>query len=415
MAPPTFAIVALGACMLAAGDEPPGLSKQARLKGASFIYGSSRADIDEDLEEANLAAHRDGSHVPERVRISPFEIDTTAVTNAQFRRFVRETKHRTDAESYRWSFVLEYLLDAETIARADAEDGIGRVKDSPHWVGVLGAYWRQPEGPNSSIRGRENHPVVHVSYNDAEAYCKWAGRRLPTELEWEYAARGGLSDEPFPWGGDEDGGRANGWQGAFPSVNTLQDGYASTAPVDAYAPNRYGLHNMVGNVWEWTSGGTAKTRPLRGGSFVDSIDGRVNHPLRVSTRMENEADSSSINVGFRCASGDERNAPPRRGGGKQRAALDQETLSQIAAERGVDGLTEYLAEQGQNAQVFTPDELRERRDAARAAAAAAAEDGESGGPGDASASAHRRPSQSSSHQRHSMSSGRGPRAAKDEL
>lgn len=325
------------------------LSDQASIRGGSFLYGSSTAAID---EEATEKIHRDGSKSARRVRVHPFSIDKTAVTNAQFRAFVRATKFVTDAEKYRWSFVLDYQLDEETLSKADGDEGLGRIKDSPQWVGVVNAYWRQPEGPKSSIKGREQHPVVHVSYNDAVAYCSWAGRRLPSEIEWEFAARGGINDEPFPWGGDEDGGRANGWQGPFPHGNTAEDGYASTAPVDAYSPNRYGLYNTVGNVWEWTSGGTEEKRPLRGGSFIDSIDGRVNHPLRVSTRMDNTPDSASSNTGFRCAGGDAVNEAPR---------MDQERLQEVLAEKGVEGLTDYIQSMGKSAEVLTADQLADRR------------------------------------------------------
>jgi formylglycine-generating enzyme required for sulfatase activity len=341
-------LVLLIAC--SSGEEPPdGLTPQAHIRGASFLFGSSSADLDAPAADVGAPAHRDGSKPPARQRVQPFSIDVTAVSNEQFRAFARATGYRTDAEQFRWSFVLERFLDEQTLARADADDGLGRLQDAPHWVAVAGAYWRQPEGPRSSIKGRENHPVVHVSFNDARAYCEWAGRRLPTELEWEYAARGRINDEPFPWGGDEDGGTVNGWQGVFPAENTRADGYAATAPVDAYEPNGYGLYNTVGNVWEWASGGDDKRRPLRGGSFIDSIDGRVNHPLRVSTRMENGADSGSFNIGFRCASGELPNPVPGE-------SLDQAKLAEIVERDGVEGLKRYLAAQGKNADVLTPTE-----------------------------------------------------------
>ena len=170
-------------------------------------------------------------------------------------------------------------------------------------MGVFGAYWRKPEGPDSSLRGRGNHPATHISWNDASAYCKWAGRRLPTEVEWEMAARGGLEDEPFPWGDREDDvhKRMNGWEGAFPDENLAKDGFIGVAPVDEYAPNAFGVYNAVGNVWEWCAGGTPEKRPLRGGSFVDTVDGTHNHALRCATRMDQTADSGGHNTGFRCA------------------------------------------------------------------------------------------------------------------
>lgn len=206
---------------------------------------------------------------------------------------------------YGWSFVLEALASEKTIERVDdKEKGLGRVKDTPWWMGVEGAYWRRPHGPDSSIKGHDSDPVVHVSWNDALAYCKWAGRRLPTEKEWEYSARGGLDGSAgnmFPWGDDPFGGQCNSWEGEFPKQNTEQDGFTGVGPADAYEPNVYGLYNMVGNVWEWVDGGTAEKRILRGGSYVDSLEGHFNHAIRVSTKMENTADSGGANTGFRCA------------------------------------------------------------------------------------------------------------------
>ena len=129
-----------------------------------------------------------------------------------------------------------------------------------------------------------------------------AGRRLPTELEWETAARGGLEDELFSWGSEFDERMCNGWQGKFPDENDVVDGYDGVSPTHAYEPNPFGLYGMIGNVWEWTNGGTKDSRPMRGGSFVDTLSGDFNHALRVSTRMMNTPDSSASNTGFRCAS-----------------------------------------------------------------------------------------------------------------
>ena len=165
--------------------------------------------------------------------------------------------------------MLELLASEDTIKLVDdKEKGLGRVKDTPWWMGVEKAYWRRPEGPDSSIKDRGDHPVVHVSWNDAVAYCKWAGRRLPTEKEWEFAARGGLDGSAgnvYPWGIDPYGAQCNSWEGEFPRANTEEDGYTGTAPVDEYEPNGYGIYNMCGNVWEWVDGGTKEKRPLRGG------------------------------------------------------------------------------------------------------------------------------------------------------
>jgi len=255
--------------------------------------------------EKQRVENRDGSQEAVISRVVPFAIDKTTVTVDMFRKFVKDTGYQTEAETFQWSFVHEMMLTPEMIAIVDDKDGLGRVKESKHWCGVYGAYWRRPEGPDSSIKGKGNHPALHTSWNDAVAFCNWAGMRLPSEKEWEYAARGGLDDEMYPWGEEPDDKDftqlVNSWEGKFPSENLATDGYIGAAPADAYEPNEYGLYNTVGNVWEWVGGGTKEKRILRGGSFVDTLDGSANHLLRVSTRMENSADSGSHNTGFRCA------------------------------------------------------------------------------------------------------------------
>ena len=188
------------------------------------------------------------------------------------------------------------------------------------WRQVFGADWRHPEGPNSNINGRPDHPVVHLSWNDALAYCTWAGMRLPTEAEWEYAARGGLEQKRYPWGDEREPygqHRMNVWQGEFPDQNTVDDGYFGTAPVSAFLPNSYGLFNMTGNVWEWCSDWFSPTyyangsrdnpagppsgdaKVIRGGSYLchDSYC----HRYRVAARTRNTPESSTGNMGFRCA------------------------------------------------------------------------------------------------------------------
>eukprot|EP00039_Didymoeca_costata_P013471 m.205319 g.205319 ORF g.205319 m.205319 type:complete len:376 (+) comp15784_c0_seq1:232-1359(+) len=255
--------------------------------------------------EKQRVENRDGSVEAVIAKTDPFAIDRTTVTVDMFRKFVKDTGYITEAEKFQWAFVLEKLLSPKMIQLVDSEEGLGRVKTAPHWCGVYGAYWRRPEGPDSTIKGRGKEPAVHISWNDATAYCEWLGMRLPTEKEWEYAARGGLEDEKFPWGDEPvDGDYSkllNSWEGEFPKKNTKKDGYVGLAPSDAYEPNGYGIYNMVGNVWEWTSTGTKENKVLRGGSFVDTIDGSFNHALRVSTRMENTPDSGGHNTGFRCA------------------------------------------------------------------------------------------------------------------
>jgi len=189
-----------------------------------------------------------------------------------------------------------------------------KLPGAEHWLAVSNSWWRQPEGPGSSLEARMDHPVIHISWNDADAYCNWKGKRLPTEAEWEFAARGGLKGKLFPWGNEEpdlsEGSirKVNFWQGKFPTENTNLDGYITTAPVDAFAPNAYGLYNVIGNVWEWTADKYFNLKPdqheqriLKGGSWIDSIDGSFNHRIRVYTRMGNTPDSGATNVGFRCA------------------------------------------------------------------------------------------------------------------
>ncbi|MET8720438.1 formylglycine-generating enzyme family protein [Streptomyces misionensis] len=277
---------------------------QVRLPGGEFAMGDAFGE----------GYPADGEGPVHQVRLKPFHIDETAVTNAQFAAFVKATGHVTDAERYGSSAVFHLAVDA---APADL---LGRAAGTPWWINVRGAHWRCPDGPRSGIADRSNHPVVHVSFNDATAYAQWAGKRLPTEAEWEFAARGGLAGRRYAWGDElAPGGRwrCNIWQGRFPDHNTAEDGYLTTAPVRSYRPNGYGLWNTAGNVWEWCAdwfsptyyaqaplddprgpeAGT--TRVLRGGSYLchDSYCNRY----RVAARSSNTPDSSAGNLGFRCA------------------------------------------------------------------------------------------------------------------
>jgi sulfatase modifying factor 1 len=274
-----------------------------QLAGGEFLMGS----------EDRFAYPDDGEGPVRKVVLSPFWIDACAVSNADFQRFVEATGFETEAERYGWSFVFGgFLPDDFPPTRA--------VANAPWWRQVEGADWRHPEGPQSDLSGRADHPVVHVSWNDAQSFCAWTGKRLPSEAEWEFAARGGLEGKAFPWGDElEPGGehRMNVWQGSFPSENTRDDGYFGTCPVDEFAPNGYGLHNTTGNVWEWTldwfhpdfrvhdkprdptglGEGTHKVQ--KGGSHIchESYCRRY----RVAARQGNTPDSSAGNLGLRSA------------------------------------------------------------------------------------------------------------------
>ena len=232
------------------------------------------------------------------VELTAYSIGRCAVTNAEFAEFVHATGHRTDAEAFGWSFVFGGLLPDDFPATRG-------VAGAPWWREVHGADWAHPEGPHSDVAERDRHPVVHVSRRDAEAYAAWWGGRLPTEDEWEHAARGGLSGAPFPWGADlEPDGRhrMNVWQGTFPSENTLADGWRGTCPVDEFPANGHGLHNPTGNVWEWCAGSWSAQDPAgvsRGGSYL--CHASYCRRYRVSGRQSHAPDSTAGNLGFRIA------------------------------------------------------------------------------------------------------------------
>jgi formylglycine-generating enzyme required for sulfatase activity len=272
-----------------------------RLAGGPFLMG----------DDSVWAYPDDGEGPVHEVELRPLLADATAVTNARFAEFVDATGHRTEAERYEWSFVFAGFLPD------DFPDTRG-VGNAPWWRQVYGADWRHPEGPHSDLDGRADHPVVHVSWNDARAYCAWTGTRLPTEAEWEYAARGGRERNAFPWGDtlEPDGEhRMNVFQGRFPADNTAADGYRGTAPADAFPPNDFGLYNVTGNVWEWCSDwfdpdyyaqsprrdpqgpDRGTNRVVRGGSYLCHLSYCKRY--RVSARSGIEPESSTGNLGFR--------------------------------------------------------------------------------------------------------------------
>jgi formylglycine-generating enzyme len=247
------------------------------------------------------------------VELDEFLLGAGTVRNDEFEAFVAATGHITDAERCGWSFVFAgFLPDDFPPTRGVAQ--------SPWWRQVEGADWRHPDGPQSGLDGRDDHPVVHVSWDDAHAFCAWSGTRLPTEAEWECAARGGLAGAVFPWGDElepDSTHRMNVFQGEFPAGNTTADGFAGTAPVDAFEPNGYGLHNMTGNVWEWCADWYHPTyyqrsprrsptgppdgthRVMRGGSYL--CHASYCNRYRVAARSANTPDSSTGNLGFRVA------------------------------------------------------------------------------------------------------------------
>lgn len=266
------------------------------LPGGTFLMGAEDADA--------VIANREG---PVRtVHVEAFAVGTTAVTNHEFATFVDATGYVTDAERHCWSFVFAGLLPDDLAPTRG-------VAAAPWWREVHGADWQHPEGPHSRFDERGDHPAVHVSHRDALAYCAWAGVRLPTEREWEYAARGGLVQARYPWGDDllvQDQHMCNIWQGEFPTRNTQDDGWVGTAPARSFTPNGYGLFNVAGNVWEWcadpfdapsTSDAAAGVpRVIRGGSYL--CHASYCNRYRVAARSANTPDSTTGNMGFRVAS-----------------------------------------------------------------------------------------------------------------
>ncbi|WP_030874815.1 formylglycine-generating enzyme family protein [Streptomyces sp. NRRL S-1868] len=267
------------------------------LPGGTFRMGSEDDDANPGDAEGPVR----------EVTVAPFAVDAYAVTNTRFAAFVAATGHRTEAERFGWSYVFATFLPGRLRKVSPRPDA------TPWWCGVEGARWDAPEGPGSGLEGRWDHPVTHVGWADARAFCAWDGGRLPTEAEWEYAARGGLDQARYPWGDELTPGgahRCNIWQGSFPSRNTAEDGHRGTAPVHAYPPNGFGLYNVAGNVWEWTADtwrpGDPGQRAMRGGSYL--CHASYCNRYRVAARTANTPDSTTGNVGFRVV----RDVPPDR-------------------------------------------------------------------------------------------------------
>lgn len=276
------------------------------IPGGSFLMGSAGAE----------SQPGDGEGPVREVELASFLMDRCPVTNDRFSAFIAATGYKTEAERFGWSFVFWSHIPKRRFRELVRDT----VAAAPWWCVVPGASWSAPEGPGSDIRTRGRHPVVHVSWNDAEAFCAWAGKRLPTEAEWEYAARGGLVGKTYPWGDAlRPGGehRCNIWQGEFPSRDTGEDGYAGTCPVDAFAPNGFGLYSAVGNAWEWCADWwstshhvdgpranpigppAGENRVMKGGSFL--CHRSYCNRYRVAARTAQAPDSSTANVSFRCA------------------------------------------------------------------------------------------------------------------
>jgi sulfatase modifying factor 1 len=281
-------------------------SPMVSLSGGTFLMGT----------DYSYGFPADGEGPVRPVSLSPFDIDASPVTNIEFAAFVAATRYRTEAERFGWSFVF-WLHIPENRFEDLVEDTAAQ---APWWCKVPGANWSQPEGPGSDVLQRSNHPVVHVSWNDAQAYANWASKALPTEAQWEYAARGGLEQKLFPWGDEltpEGRHLSNIWQGQFPNEDTAEDGYSGTCPVESFPPNRYGIFSTTGNVWEWCADWfampaisestlhdpagpeTGQTKVMKGGSFL--CHASYCNRYRVAARTSNTPDSSASNIGFRCA------------------------------------------------------------------------------------------------------------------
>jgi len=293
------------------------------IPGGTFLMGSDRHYPEE------APAHK--------VTVGGFWMDIHAVTNREFQRFVAETGHVTlsekPARAEDYPGAQPDMLEPSSVVFRKPSTPVDMRNAYNWWTYVKGANWRHPQGPGTSLEGLDDHPVVHVGFDDAEAYAKWAGKELPTEAEWEFAARGGVDGAEYVWGEEYmPGGKpmANTWQGPFPYQNSLADGYEWTSPVGTFPPNGYGLYDMAGNVWEWTTDWYQEHGRIeqscctldnpRGGNRDHSIDPRdqIRIPRRVmkggsylcapnyclryrpAARMAQPIDTATCHVGFRC-------------------------------------------------------------------------------------------------------------------
>lgn len=344
-----------GAGTVATAEEPsvlngPGEEGMVWIPGGVFRMGST-----------DPLARPDESPV-HTVQVGGFWMDATEVTNAQFSAFVEATGYKTVAERpVDWEVLKtqvppgtpkppDEMLQPGSLVFTPPDHPVDLRRFDQWWTWTHGADWKHPAGPGSSIEGLDNHPVVHIAYDDAAAYAEWAGKRLPTEAEWEFAARGGLDGAVNTWGDEPvDPARCNTWQGHFPDVNTREDGYEGSAPVGTFPPNGYGLYDMAGNVWEWCSDlyrpdtyafrieGLGRdavidnprgpdssldpraplspvSRVHRGGSFLCNDSYCASY--RPSARMAASPDSALVHLGFRCVrdaekpAGDEASSAP---------------------------------------------------------------------------------------------------------
>ncbi len=327
--PARFGRVANNIDVVPGNDQPH--TGMVFIKAGTFMMGGDNKQAADD------------EYPKHKVSVNGFWIDAIEVTNAAFAKFVKATGYITTAERKAdWNELKKQvppgtpkpddsLLVPASLVFKQPGKAVPLNDYSQWWVWKKGANWRHPHGPGSNIKSKDNFPVVQVSWFDAEAYCKWAGKRLPTEAEWEWAARGGLSNNIYPWGNEPvDAGqpKANTWQGRFPNINTMRDKFFYTAPVGSFKPNGYGLYDMAGNVWEWCAdyydnkyyssvnkpGGVsnpkgpsdsydpeepyAKKRVIRGGSFL--CNDIYCSGYRVARRMKSTEDSGMEHLGFRC-------------------------------------------------------------------------------------------------------------------